>query len=206
MSTDESVNLAAMLNDALEQFCHTVADRVKEIWLLTGGYEAFNKEYPFLCGIIEPSDMFPVPHQIMDGLFLGSRVVPLTRHCLSQMAITHIIAAKHQELDARELETVTLLQCATSDSNAEEMFPCWTACCNFIDEALKQRGRVLVILHGRSRSASVILAYLIKTLRLDFDTAWTTLTKKCWHLIDRSLVYEQQLRAWQISKLQSITQ
>ena len=192
--------------DPLEHFCHTVADRVKEIWLLEGGYQAFQEEYPFLCGNIATEDMFPVPHQIDTGLFMGSRVVPLTQDCLLKMRITHMIVSCHQELELKQLEGIELLSCDIHDSNTEEMSPCWTASCQFIKEARQKGGRVLVILHGRSRSASIILAYLINEFKMDFPAAWETLTKRCWHLIDRSLVYEEQLRVWQMAELQAITQ
>lgn len=192
--------------DPLEQFCHTVADKVKEIWLLEGGYQAFEEEYPFLCGNIATEEMFPVPHQIDTGLFMGSRVVPLTQDCLRKMRITHMIVSCHQELDFKQLEGIEVLCCDVHDKDTVEMAPCWTASCQFIKEARQHDGNVLVILHGRSRSASVILAYLIRHNKLNFAAAWQTLSNKCWHLIDRSLIYEEQLRKWQTSELQSITQ
>ena len=64
--------------------------------------------------------------------------------------------------------------------------------------------RILVLLHGRSRSSSVILAYLIKAYRMNFGQAWTYLCSKCWHIIDRSLVYVDQLKLWEQTELASI--
>ena len=193
--------------DPFEQFCHTIADRVQEIWILKGGYDAFCSEYEFLCGHVTFESMFPLPHQITQNLYLGSRVVPLQREVLSQLKITHLIVSASQRLDWAELQGVSVLQCEVEDRNNQEMFPCWRACDLFINEALSQVGlvtegdstaqaRVLVLLHGRSRSTSVILAYLMKKLRIGFEEAWTMVRKNCWHLIDRSLVYEDQLNEW----------
>ena len=64
--------------------------------------------------------------------------------------------------------------------------------------------RILVMLHGRSRSSSVILAYLIKAYRMNFGQAWTYLSSKCWHIIDQSLVYVDQLKQWEQTELASI--
>jgi len=37
----------------------------------------------------------------------------------------------------------------------------------------------------------------MKTLKIPFEDAWQYVCSKCWHLIDRSLVYEDQLQAWE---------
>ena len=183
--------------DPLETFYQTVADRVKEIWILEGGYESFRYNYPFLSGQVLFEDMYPTPHQITCQLFLGSRVLPMTRHVLKQINVSHIIVSEYQDLDWFELNDFETLRCEVRDSNQANMLPLWEICCNFIDNAITSSGRVLVILHGRSRSASIILAYLIKKLGLEFEGAWENLCKNCWHLIDRSLVYETQLREWE---------
>ena len=64
-------------------FCETLADATKEIWVLEGGYPVFKSLYGFLCGNVEFTDLYPLPHQINGHLFLGSRVVPLKASCLS---------------------------------------------------------------------------------------------------------------------------
>lgn len=146
--------------------------------------------------------MFPLPHQISPSLFLGSRVVSLSQDVLSKLRITHLIVSSSQKLEWNELQGLSVLQCDVRDKNDQEMFPCWGACTSFINEAIGQqaateKAKVLVLLHGRSRSTSVILAYLMKLLRIGFEEAWTMVRSKCWHLIDRSLVYEHQLKEWE---------
>ena len=181
----------------LERFCQTVAYRVKEVWLLEGGYDAFLREYGFLCGNVAFESMHPAPHHVTRELFLGSRVVPLTQDYLRSMRIPHMIVSRYQKLDWNELRGMAVLKCSIRDSNEENMLPCWEASCQFIDEAARNGGRVLVILHGRSRSASIVLAYLMRKMLVMVDKAWELLSSSCWHLIDRSMVYEEQLRAWQ---------
>ena len=188
-----------------EHFCLTIADRAHEIWILEGGYDAFHNEYDFLCGNIDFSAMVPLPHQINTHLFLGTRVVPLTKDVLSGMLrITHIIVSQYQKLDWPELEGMTVLKCSVRDINQQDMLPCWAACNQFINEATAVNGRVLVMLFGRSRSTSVIVAHLIKTLMIGFDDAWKLVGTKCWHLVDRSLIYEDQLRKWERTEIAAI--
>jgi rhodanese-related sulfurtransferase len=185
------------IEDPYESFCQTVIDKVQEIWLLSGGYEAFLIDYPYLCGDVKFEDMFPLPHQIMRGVFVGSRVVPTSSTALNTMRITHMIVSDHQEIShLSNVNNVMILRCNIRDSNDEKMVPCWEACCHFIDQALISGGNVLIMVHGRSRSSSVALAYLIRKTGVGFESAWQQLRSKCWHLIDRSLVYEPQLHEW----------
>lgn len=274
--------------DYFQHFCHTIADGAKEIWILDDGYEAFKKEYPFLCGHVDWSSMFPLPHQVNRNLFLGTRVFPLEKDCLRKLEITHVIMAKSQKFNWSDLDGVSVLRCAVEDDNDQPMLPCWKACYQFITEALADATgdvqsneqpcstvamgsdvsdihrhvlmkemeselpklntfkpspsscqdssptanaslipavdpqldgnlksssirpksphgvRILVLLHGRSRSSSVIFAYLIKSHRMKFSEAWTYLCGKCWHIIDRSLVYVDQLKQWEQTELASI--
>lgn len=57
--------------------------------------------------------------------------------------------------------------------------------------------RIFVLVFGRSRSTSVILAYLIKRSGMSFEEAWKYINAGCWHLIDRTLIFEDQLREWE---------
>ena len=180
----------------LERFCQAVAYNVKEVWLLEGGYEAFLREYDFLCGDIAFESMLPAPHHVTRELFLGSRVIPLTQDYLRRMRITHMIVSSYQQLDWDQLSDIAILKCAIQDRNTENMLPCWEASCQFIDEVVQSGGRVLVILHGRSRSASIVFAYLMRKRLATVDEAWEILARNCWHLIDRSMVYEEQLHEW----------
>ena len=47
----------------------------------------------------------------------------------------------------------------------------------------------------------MIIAHMMKTLKIHlkihFEDAWQYVCSKCWHLIDQSLVYEDQLQAWE---------
>ena len=92
--------------DPFEDFCLTVIDKVKEIWLLDCTYDSFSSEYPFLCGCVRFEEMFPLPHQMTRNIFMGSRVVPMSSHALSKMRISHVIISDHQDIDMEELKNV----------------------------------------------------------------------------------------------------
>ena len=119
-----------------EQFCSLLADYTTEIWLLKGSYQDFQQEYGFLCGHVEFSSMFPLPHQINDYLFLGSRVIPLDGTSLAQLCISHMIVSDKQALKWEGLKGIEVLHCSVEESNSQNMTPCWEASCSFIEEAL----------------------------------------------------------------------
>jgi hypothetical protein len=57
------------------------------------------------------------------------------------------------------------------------------------------RGRVLIQLHGRSRSASVVIAWLMRRHCASFEQALAAL-RACHIPVDGSLIYAAQLRQW----------
>ena len=143
--------------------------------------------------------MEPLPHRITRHIFLGSRMIPLTKQALvNRLDITHMIVSKHQHLDWEQLCDISILTCNVCDNNSQAMMECWTACVKFIREVeVTDKGRVLVMLFGRSRSTSVVLAHLIMTRDMRLEEAWRVVHSKCWHLIDRTLAYEDQLKEWE---------
>ena len=184
-----------------EHFCLTIADQAREIWILDCSYEQFAREYGFLCGHVEFTDLFPLPHRITKTVFLGSRVFPITKTALIPLGITHLIVSKHQQLDWTELRDISVLTCDVKDDNSQNMLNCWTASVQFISEAETIGGRVLVLVFGRSRSVSVVLAYLVKVCDVSVEGAWEIVRRKCWHLVDRTLTFEKQLAAWERSEV-----
>jgi len=106
------------------------------------------------------------PQEIMPGLFLGSlsctQDSALDR--LHSLRITHILSVGGEsgrsgdpQFDGKRLELKGIDDLPTSD-----LFKHFDECCAFIDEALKADGKVLVhCLHGKSRSAAVVAAYII---------------------------------------------
>ena len=173
---------------------------VRKLYFFRCSYEEFAGKYSFLCGHVDFATMDPLPHRISEHIFLGSRVIPLTKRALSVLEITHMIVSRHQELDWNELHDLSILTCDVRDSNSQAMMECWTASVQFIREVELSGGRVLVMLFGRSRSTSIVLAHLIMNRGLTLCEAWQVVHSKCWHLIDKSLAFEGQLKEWERGK------
>jgi len=178
----------------VQSFFDTLVQKVKRIWVIEGGYDAFKVEFPFLCGNLKIDNMKPLPHQIEKNLFLGSRAFTISPESLQQLYINYVIVNKSPNNDKKlAINNVYFLECDVEDESAENMSDCWRTAIAFIRSAHAAGGKVLVQLWGRSRSASVILAWLTVSKGWTLEAAEQFLQSKC-SSVDRSLLFTNQLR------------
>lgn len=112
-----------------------------------------------------------IPCQIEQGLFMGSVGVALNRDALKSSNITHVlIVAKSldpafpSDFTYKKIEVLD-----TADTNLSEHFD---ECFDFINEAKRDGGGVLVhCFAGRSRSGTIVVAYLMKQHRMSLSQA-----------------------------------
>ena len=215
-AADGLPQLDEFLQSSLTRLLHALSQPTTEVWWLTGGAEAFAAAFPSEVttgGWLEPDVASgPVPRSITPQLLLGSRNAPADAALLATFGVTHVICAAADSFVPFSIidepvpanSDVVYLRCSVTDSNAQDMGPCFRAAASFIDAAIAGGGTVLVQLHGRSRSASVVLAWMILQMpgSLGFDAALRSLEDICkmrYHggssAFDRSLMYEPQLRA-----------
>ena len=64
------------------------------------------------------------------------------------------MSAVHAGIERLELDVCD----DVANENFERLFAAWDSAAVFIDGAMKAGGRVLVVVHGRSRSAGVVRA------------------------------------------------
>lgn len=187
--------------DPVEYFSLTIADKTREVWLLEGGYDAFSKQYDYLCGHLTFTEMSPLPHHVTENIYLGSRAVPLEIVYLNSLHITHLILSQQQSIEWDQLTGISVLKCDVKDTDYQNMTDCWNAAISFIDNALKENpgAHILVNLVGRSRSASVVIAYLVKMCHVSLEQAWEHVHDVC-KKVDKRLVYYDQLQLWINSK------
>ncbi|XP_020114030.1 dual specificity protein phosphatase 1-like [Ananas comosus] len=123
-----------------------------------------------------------VPCQIEEGLYLGSVGAALNKQALKNLNITHIlIVAKSlnppfpNDFIYKKIDVLD-----SPDTNLEEYFD---ECFNFIDEAKRAGGNVLVhCFAGRSRSVTIVIAYLMKTHHISLSRALELVRRKRPHV------------------------
>ncbi|GMI71773.1 dual specificity protein phosphatase 1 [Hibiscus trionum] len=103
-----------------------------------------------------------VPSVIEEGLFLGSIAAANNVDALKRLNITHIltVASSLKPAHANNFVYKVIPVMDKEDTDISQYFD---ECFNFIDEARRQGGGVLVhCFVGKSRSVTVIVAYLMK--------------------------------------------
>lgn len=174
-----------------EHFCQQLCIQTKAIWVIDGGLSAFCSEYPLL---VAPGptmvDLCPTPHHVCLELFIGSRAMEVTSKLLQGLHITHVICS--DTFPANEFDVI-FLRCPVRDADDQNMTPLWESAINFITDAAQKGGRVLAMLHGRSRSASIAVAWLMHKENVTYEDAMARVLACC-PSIDTSLVYADQLR------------
>ncbi|CAM8932902.1 unnamed protein product [Rhodiola kirilowii] len=103
-----------------------------------------------------------VPNCIQQGLYLGSIGAAINRTLLKELNVTHVLTVTSsvppqfpQDFVYKVIEVAD-----KADTNLEQYFD---ECIDFIDEAKRQGGGVLVhCIMGKSRSATIVAAYLMK--------------------------------------------
>jgi hypothetical protein len=201
----------AFANEVFGQNC-TFGSRLlalKSVWVLRTGFEGFCRVFPRFCGpsIVSgelplwmytqapggvpdsclESELCPMPHFVLAGLFFGSAVIPHTSDSLGRFGVTHCIVSRQNHLfnlDSKvRLPHVHYLELdvdAEGDASAgRKLQPVWDAACTFIAEALQCSGVVLVNVLSRSTSAGLILRFLMRSQGLSARAAALMLREMC---------------------------
>lgn len=169
----ENPSFAVLLDDGGEK--NVRGDEVAR-WLLAEGgctevwrvaRDTFVRRYSFLFGL---KDMFEYPQEIAEGtLFLGSMLATATK-VLENLQITHVVTVVERPI--AQPGRCEHLWCCVEDSTGADLTPVMKLALPFIEGAIGGGGRVLVHCEqGRSRSASVVIAHLMRTRGLDLDDA-----------------------------------
>lgn len=164
--------------NGFQSFISRLTKPENEVWVLDGGFQNFAEQYPGMISTgawlsDKPSleDIGPTPRQITANIWLGARNFPDNTEALRRWGITHILCEAEDQLNPkvlmgleqkRKIDTgIVYLRCNVKDNVKEDHIPCFRVAADFFDDVITKQGRVLVYLHGRSRSASIICAWLI---------------------------------------------
>ena len=139
-----------------------------------------------------------LPQHICDDLklYIGS-IYSLTDENLTQFGITHIVSCVHwlqQPYHPPEIPVHYVSVWDTTTAPIGQHFPQAVA---FIENSIKEGGTVLVHCHaGRSRSATIVIAYLMAKYGIEFEEVLAYLQKRR-SVINPNDGFVEQLREWQ---------
>eukprot|EP01064_Diplonema_japonicum_P004130 TRINITY_DN1270_c6_g4_i1.p1 TRINITY_DN1270_c6_g4~~TRINITY_DN1270_c6_g4_i1.p1 ORF type:complete len:323 (+),score=57.09 TRINITY_DN1270_c6_g4_i1:60-971(+) len=167
---------------------------VQAVRVMSGGYPAFLSSYPMLCGE-EVEDMRASPAEIVPGLFLSSRCMEFNSDTVRYWGLTHIIVDGSQ--DVPTLPGLVTLPVEIPDDNLVDFTRSFPAVYSFITEALANpSNRVLVLFWGRSRSAILVISWLIKRFSFTALQAFDYLQERVFKKLDKVYLALDQLHEW----------
>uniref|UniRef100_A0AAY5EHJ6 protein-tyrosine-phosphatase n=1 Tax=Electrophorus electricus TaxID=8005 RepID=A0AAY5EHJ6_ELEEL len=150
-----------------------------------GGFAAFSSCFPDLCESKQASILplsisqpcLPVanlgPTRILPHLYLGSQKDVLNKELMIQNGITYVLNASNTCPKPDFISENHFLRIPVNDSYCEKLLPWLEKTNEFIDKAKVSNCRVIVhCLAGISRSATIAIAYIMKTMGLSSDDAY----------------------------------
>ncbi|RDY02236.1 Dual specificity protein phosphatase 1 [Mucuna pruriens] len=112
-----------------------------------------------------------IPCKIAEGLYLGPIATAANKVALKNSNITHILTVAGRIPPAHPADFVYKI-IDVVDKDNEDLKQYFNECFDFIDEAKRHGGGVLVhCFAGKSRSVTIVVAYLMKTLGMSFFEA-----------------------------------
>jgi protein-tyrosine phosphatase len=129
----------------------------------------------YYTGLFQPN-----MHEIMPGLWLGNIASAYDKTVLQQHDITHILCITGHGIDVA-FYTQDFKYCVlTADDNVEQPISLFfDTSNNFIKQAMSQKHNVLVhCMFGRSRSATLVAAFLIQHMHFTPMAAFAYLRMK----------------------------
>ncbi|KAL1812632.1 hypothetical protein ACET3Z_022697 [Daucus carota] len=121
------------------------------------------------------------PSLISSTLFIGGALAARSQYTLQHLGITHILCLCSNEIGQSDSQYPDIFQYKNfsindeEDANIDDLF---AEAHHFIDDVEEIGGKVLVhCFEGRSRSATVVLAYLMLKRNLTLQKAWNTLKR-----------------------------
>ena len=110
-------------------------------------------------------------NQIEEDLYLGGLEAAEDKALLQERGITHILSLLNDFRRVEKLEGFEYMQIALPDTPDEDILRHIPQALSFISRSLKQ-GKILVhCASGMSRSASIVIAYIMIKNGYQFDTA-----------------------------------
>jgi hypothetical protein len=159
---------AALPNINLAESCETVTEPVtaKAVYILAGGFDAYNKSYPFQCGPgLELENLpYAYPSEVTPQLYLSGKGASMDPLVMKHLGITHIVNCTQTEKNYHEW--VKYLRLAIVDDPEQKISDALDLALPFIADALAGDATAKVLVHcnqGKSRSVSVIVAHLMRT-------------------------------------------
>ncbi|NXU69698.1 DUS8 phosphatase, partial [Horornis vulcanius] len=151
----------------------------------TGGFATFSSCFPGLCEG-KPAAILPMsisqpclpvanvgPTRILPHLYLGSQKDVLNKDLMTQNGISYVLNASNSCPKPDFICDSHFMRIPVNDNYCEKLLPWLDKSIEFIDKAKVSSCQVIVhCLAGISRSATIAIAYIMKTMGMSSDDAY----------------------------------
>ncbi|KAJ7422766.1 dual specificity protein phosphatase 8 [Willisornis vidua] len=159
--------------------------RMKESRDKRGGFATFSSCFPGLCEG-KPAAILPMsisqpclpvanvgPTRILPHLYLGSQKDVLNKDLMTQNGISYVLNASNSCPKPDFICDSHFMRIPVNDNYCEKLLPWLDKSIEFIDKAKVSSCQVIVhCLAGISRSATIAIAYIMKTMGMSSDDAY----------------------------------
>jgi len=213
MAEKDSVALGTKLFHLLQE------DKVRELYVLLDGAEAFFKRYPYMdlshhsspSAFIRSASIiamkldftFNFPNDIWDNrLFLGNYNQASQFIIIKSLNITHVVNVTAECVNAHEEKGIKYLHIIILDETEVNLLKFFKEAFEFIDSALNESKNNKVFLHcalGKSRSATITVMFLMKKFGWTFEKALEYVKMKR-RIVDPNYGFLKQLEEFEKEK------
>jgi Leucine-rich repeat (LRR) protein len=144
-------------------------------------------------GVIKLWHLQRVPQEILEGVYLGPIQAAKNKDFLKENNFTHVLTVNIMEkLFPESFEYLIVKE---EDEPNANLLQHLDNCFEFIEDAKKKGGNVLVhCAAGQSRSASVVIAYVMKTMKMNFKDAYQHVwNSRCCLFVNSGFVKQLEL-------------
>ncbi|CAI5763243.1 specificity phosphatase 8 isoform X1 [Podarcis lilfordi] len=189
--------------------------------ILTGGFATFSSCFPGLCEG-KPTAILPMsisqpcmpvanvgPTRILPHLYLGSQKDVLNKDLMTQNGISYVLNASNSCPKPDFICDSHFMRIPVNDNYCEKLLPWLDKSIEFIDKAKVSSCQVIVhCLAGISRSATIAIAYIMKTMGMSSDDAYRFVKDRRpsispnFNFLGQLLEYERSLKRLKALKAQ----
>ena len=129
---------------------------------------------------------------IIDNIYLGNHEAASNEDYLKQYSITTVVNCAHQDDIVSDYKDIKFLELNLIDDPVQNLFPKFEVAYKFI----KKNSKNNILIHcysGISRSASLVIFYLMKEKGWDYDTCYKY-AKERRPIVDPNYGFAEQLK------------
>ncbi|GJP45639.1 hypothetical protein CLOM_g5002 [Closterium sp. NIES-68] len=145
-----------------------------------------------------PMFLYKPPDKIEEGLYLGSLNSASNRDALLELGIKSIVTVANDTGTPQFPDTFSYTVVHVADAMSVDLATHFDGCFTAIEEGRKAGGVLVHCLAGMSRSATIVIAYMMKTKGWDLRTSLSHV-RQCRPIVQPNIGFMRQLQEYEVA-------